>query len=574
MKKNLLLGLALLFAGAMNAQVIFLGLSPANIAGGYEMTYGMPASDWANPDFGLPANSVTGDLVAYGADSTACTSATNAAAIAGKIAVVYRADCSFSSKVLKAEAAGAIACVIINNIPGAPIAMAGGTDGLLVNIPAIMLSQTDGATIMAEMQNGPVNVFIGNKEGYFANDLGIKASQILRPKYSSIPSALAATGNEYQVDLAAYGFNYGSADQTEVVLNAVITFNGNEIYNETSTSATIVSGDSILFSLPDFAPATWAEGYYKLMYSISSGTTDEYIFDDALESDFVISPTDLSYANIDETTMKPSGLTGLRAVSPVAQFSSCMTFKDANASLLAPKFISFSASKGADAIDPSLVGLDIMIQVIKYDDLFTDINDPGYTVPIGAPILMYEKIYQYTTDAAGVTVTAPFDNADVMALENDVRYMFCATTYDENVFLGHDATRDYTFNIDYYLQPMFPIEVAGDFDPRGFGPETVTGVTVGFIDAAKVSLNQEKLAIKMNAYPSPASDLLNVDFKSNEVNKVELVNMMGQTVVSQNVANNAETATMNVASVENGVYIVKVYLTNNMTHTMQVVVNH
>jgi len=78
----------------------------------------------------------------------------------------------------------------------------------------------------------------------------------------------------------------------------------------------------------------------------------------------------------------------------------------------------------------------------------------------------------------------------------------------------------------------------------------------------------------MNAYPSPASDILNVDFNNNEVNKVELVNMMGQTVVSQNVTNTSETAKMNVAGVENGVYIVKVYLDNNMTHTMQVVVNH
>src|SRR5690554_7991651 len=125
------------------------------------------------------------------------------------------------------------------------------------------------------------------------------------------------------------------------------------------------------------------------------------------------------------------------------------------------------------------------------------------------------------------------------------------------------------------MQPLFPIEAgAGNFNPNGFGPESVPGISVSFISSAQVSLKEEQLAINMNAYPSPASDVLNVDFKQNEVSKVELVNIMGQTVATQNVTNSAEKITMDVAGVDNGVYIVKVYLTNNMTHTMQVVVNH
>ncbi|WP_158276206.1 T9SS type A sorting domain-containing protein [Brumimicrobium oceani] len=579
MKKHLLLGLALLAAGAMNAQVVFLGLSPANIEGGYDMTYGDPGSSWSSPDLAIPANSVTGDLVLFETDSTACTAATNAAALNGNIAVLYRGDCTFSSKVLKAEAAGAIATVIINNVPGGPVGMAGGTDGMLTNIPVAMIGEMDGATIVAEMANGPVNVFIGNKLGYFANDLGLKDAQILRPQFASMPSALATDGSEYQVDLAAYGYNYGSNDQTGITLNAVITLNGTEIYNETSAAADIISGDSLLFSLPDFAPAMWDEGYYNLTYTIESAETDGYIVDDALESDFVISPTDLSYAKFDEVTMLPSGLSGLRPIdaggAAIPHYSSCITFMDENASRLAPRHISFAASKASDAVDPSLAGEDVFIQVYKWNDNFVDLNDPNFTNPIS----LYEPFmagdYQYATDAANEMVTATFEDAEVKALEDNQRYLFCVNTFNAEVYFGHDGARDYTFNREYYLQPMFPIEGgSGSFNPNGFGPETVPGVTVGFIDASRVSLNEEKLAINMSAYPSPASDVLNVDFNGNEVNKVELVNMMGQTVVSQNVTNNAETSTMNVASVENGVYIVKVYLTNNMTHTMQVVVNH
>ena len=578
MKKHLLLGMALFFAGAISAQVIFLGLSPSNVAGAYEMTYGDPGSAWGNPDFGLPANSVTGDLVAFETDSIACGPATNGAAIAGNIAVVYRGDCQFGVKVQNAESAGAIACVIINNVPGAPAGMQGGTAGPTVGIPAIMISDLDGAILMAEMLNGTVNVFIGNKLEYFSDDLGVKKSQVLRPIYSSIPSAIATDGSEYQVDLVAYGYNYGSSDQIDVKLNAIIELNGTEVYNETSTTADILSGDSLLFSLPSFAPPLWAEGYYTLSYSISSDVADEYTADDGLESDFVISPTNLSYANIDETTMLPSNLSGTRIVDGqgelIPHYTSCINFRDPNASRLAPRSISFSSSKGSDAVDSSLMGEQIQIEIYEYNDIFVDINDAGYTNPIDDENLIMLGQYEYSSDAAGEVITANFEYNEIVALEDNQRYLFCVNTFNESVYFGHDASRDYTYSRDYYLQPLFPIGSTGVFNPNGFGPETVPGVTVGFIDASSVSLKQEKLAINMNAYPSPASDILNVDFKTNEVNKVELVNMMGQTVVSQNVSQNAKTANISVGGVGNGVYIVKAYLTNNMTHTMQVVVNH
>lgn len=61
MKKHLLLGVAMLFAISMNAQVVFLGLSPASVEGGYDMTYGTPSSGWGSADLMDPMNAVTGD---------------------------------------------------------------------------------------------------------------------------------------------------------------------------------------------------------------------------------------------------------------------------------------------------------------------------------------------------------------------------------------------------------------------------------------------------------------------------------------------------------------------------------
>jgi hypothetical protein len=64
----------------------------------------------------------------------------------GAIAVVDRGDCPFDIKVSIAQAAGAIAVIVVNHTDPA-IGMAG--DDLSITIPAVMVSLTDGSTIKA-----------------------------------------------------------------------------------------------------------------------------------------------------------------------------------------------------------------------------------------------------------------------------------------------------------------------------------------------------------------------------------------------------------------------------------------
>src|SRR5690606_31499643 len=68
---------------------------------------------------------------------------------AGSIAVAYRGTCPFTQKVANAQAAGAVAVVIINNAPGNPITL-GGADASIV-IPSGMISQDDGAVVVANL---------------------------------------------------------------------------------------------------------------------------------------------------------------------------------------------------------------------------------------------------------------------------------------------------------------------------------------------------------------------------------------------------------------------------------------
>jgi subtilisin family serine protease len=71
-----------------------------------------------------------------------------AAGAAGKLAIINRGTCTFSTKVRNAIAAGAVGVLVINNVAGDPTAMAkdglGGDD-----LPAVMIGKNEGAALRA-----------------------------------------------------------------------------------------------------------------------------------------------------------------------------------------------------------------------------------------------------------------------------------------------------------------------------------------------------------------------------------------------------------------------------------------
>jgi hypothetical protein len=134
-------------------------LSPASIARTYQ--FGTAAF---GPPLGSP--NVTEPVVAArdAADTTGpattdgCTAFTNAAAIAGNIALVERGSCTFATKARNATDAGASAVIIYNNLANADAAPPGmaddGVNGAFVTIPAVSLSRADGLGIVAELSGG------------------------------------------------------------------------------------------------------------------------------------------------------------------------------------------------------------------------------------------------------------------------------------------------------------------------------------------------------------------------------------------------------------------------------------
>ena len=89
-----------------------------------------------------------------------CTPITNAAAVAGRIALVDRGTCGFVVKVKNAQDAGAIAVLVADNVAGGPPAGLGGADPT-ITIPSVRITLADGKAIKAQLASGTVNATLG-----------------------------------------------------------------------------------------------------------------------------------------------------------------------------------------------------------------------------------------------------------------------------------------------------------------------------------------------------------------------------------------------------------------------------
>lgn len=155
--------------------------SPADIAGGK-----LARDNSFSPghvDIPLSPAAITADLVLFNdgiaPEADACTPATNAAALNGKIAVIRRGDCTFAAKVKTAQDAGAIAVVIVNNVDGV-VGMAGADAS--ITIPAISVTMEVGEGLITRMLTSPVNATL-QKGASFVNSDGDFDNGIIAHEY-------------------------------------------------------------------------------------------------------------------------------------------------------------------------------------------------------------------------------------------------------------------------------------------------------------------------------------------------------------------------------------------------------
>jgi uncharacterized repeat protein (TIGR01451 family) len=136
-----------------------------------------------------------------------CTALTNAAAVAGNIALIDRGTCAFTVKAKNAQNAGAVAVIIANNAPGSPPPGLGGTDPT-VTIPVISVTLADANKLKA------------NIAGMNATLLGPSGGDTLASFSSRGPRQIFGSPLRVKPDISAPGLNITSVQTGHTCLTA------------------------------------------------------------------------------------------------------------------------------------------------------------------------------------------------------------------------------------------------------------------------------------------------------------------------------------------------------------------
>ena len=276
--------------------------SPSGIAGEKAAAAAIVgASDW--PDirdtflYNLP---IVMDLTS---DSNLCS--VTSVDMTGKIAVVWRGDCYFTQKALNAQHAGALACIIINELPGAaPFSPGYVASGGAVTIPVIMIGNLDGIAIANQYRHGAVNMTISPWGYSYGADLGIIPHGAARWHNNAIPyNQVISSGNPlpYQGADGAWVANFGEHDITHAKLSTSVTFtptggSSTTIHTDNISVDTFKVSDSILAMYPVAYNLTGitGKGQVTVKYALSSDSTDLYPSNDTASESFYL--TDSLYA--------------------------------------------------------------------------------------------------------------------------------------------------------------------------------------------------------------------------------------------------------------------------------------
>ncbi|SPE28947.1 Peptidase S8 and S53, subtilisin, kexin, sedolisin (fragment) [Candidatus Sulfopaludibacter sp. SbA3] len=178
-----------------------------------------------------PAASTTAPMIdVFNLDGTgqACSSLP-AGSLTGDIALIFRGNCTFETKIDNAQAAGALAAVVYDNVSGEPLVLMGVGAAAL---PAVFIANADGLALKAKLTNG----------------FAVTVQFTPGPHYTS-PASIAnfsSTGPniDYSIkpDLLAVGENIYTAAQKLDSNGELYDASGYTLTQGTSFSAPLVAG--------------------------------------------------------------------------------------------------------------------------------------------------------------------------------------------------------------------------------------------------------------------------------------------------------------------------------------------
>lgn len=593
---RILLSITALCLGSIAwSQVIVAGVSPASIVANYD--YGVQTHQgWPGQagdgtwnmamDFNIPGTYIldTLMLVEDGTPGTnpqgnpmsqeGCSPLTND--LTGKIAVIYRNTCEFGTKILNAQNAGAVAAIIVNREPVANFNMLGGADGLSVTIPAVFISSIDGESLVNEMMNGPVTVFIGNKIGAFNNDVGSDKGSALISPYGAADADIF-DGFDPGIEI----YNWGSNSQSNVMVYATITTQSNGVvYSDSVGPLSMVSGDTIsifngnpesfsTFDMGNFG--SYPNDQYTLTYSIDLGVPDDSDYDNEFVSTFhvtgnstgdgIISLSRISGGNVVSSNYPSNSTT---------EYQSCMFYEEATTASGSLPLEGIYFVPYTDTSVTPLAGEEIFINVFEWNDTWTDLTDPGpqtnndwFTAlnPVG-----FETYYPSSNNETGQVAYVPFSNAITFA--DGQRYLVCLQSFNPEVAFGYDNFLDYDANQAITAMPISPVFVDDTWYTGGW-----IGSSAPAIGLKKAYLGVSEIENELNgkAFPNPANDLVTISLNANGEGKLSITDVSGKVALSTPVTIENNLTRVNIESLATGVYVFNVVMNDGSSAQFNVV---
>ena len=566
---NYLLLLALLVGAAQNLNAqgvdgtdddgfVVQITSPANIA--QDLYNGQPCG-WEGSTYGpsLTADQAFCGDVVWGKDSLGCAPLTNN--VAGKVVMLRRGVCNFSLKVYNAQAAGAIACIIVTHYTTATEGpctlslggMSGGDSAAVVTIPNIIIHRQTGEQIDAALAAGQtVNVCFS-----FPRMLSPTSASMYATPLSQVAPMNAVT--------VLYN-NRTGATQTDVTLKAeFFDPSGNPNGTLTYTMPVVEPGvdsfvvfpsitidpelgkHSVLFTNNKFSEAL------DSVYSYFEHTNFTFATDNLSVDAGGIGPADADFAT-NGFYIQSGGLTLTGDAPAVATYASfgisnieaVLVPGDPTANIIGVAVYKADVDgDGAGDLSASFID-DLGAGLISYQEFVMDetvVNDQIINVPLldintgnqGVPLEANSAYYVsliYDGTAAGLGVCVRFVNS------LDVGYA---------AFEGYPTT-------PLYFGSLFTGGWSGAIVAERLQIE-------GFVPGSSVAEPKNLAATKVNITPNPANEFVNVELKLDGVNPsvaASIMDAQGRTVVGTQVQKNFQNGVMNfnVNALPSGVYFV------------------
>lgn len=568
MKKILLtmvLGMFGMLAQEVNAQVVCYVTNPTAVRGSYE--HGFAASGW---NYDIDTVAAIGQLVvgrSTVSDSLACDTLpfANAAAVAGKIAVVYRGACQFGYKAYSAQLSGAIGVIIINNVAGV-LNLAGGDLGLRVDIPVVLISDADGAALRPFIDGDSTVALIGQKRGQFANDIGFTVGNLIRPVDFAVSTLEVANAGDYAVKMGANVVNYGQNAQTNVELDVTIDFTdpsgtSSTVYSQSATLASLAVDSSQLLTVPDFDPNAYGAGTYEITYEVTSSVADDFDGDNSSVQIFIVNDSIYTKARLDGDN-KPFASGGVRPSDATTgpYEIGLWYYTGANGHRVKVNKIKFGFVTNAGT---NLANETVLAKVSQWMDMNQNgLFDPGEITELA------EGFYTYN-DSLGSGDVREVEVADIITgsagytLDSNAVFMFSVayTGASDQVFISIDPGMDYTTSVGVYQQRISPVYVT-TWNVLGFGPDRVPSIAAVFEELpANVSVeNKIRNDLNIRLFPNPVRDELNIRMGATDdiLGDItyEVMDISGRVVLrgEKNVDSFTDQMTLSVSQLQQGVY--------------------